>query len=150
MGLQGCNLSNVERIRECPATTPSDPYFRQKLDSGWRLVAVEWERDVPKTVTQFLPLGEDVPFGSQVSDDCQRLQDNTQERLVLTRMLELIVKDQSLSAVAAELNKSGYRTRPGREWTPGAVFDMLPRLIEVGPRIMTDADYIGRKRPASV
>jgi Recombinase len=63
-------------------------------------------------------------------------------------MLELVVKDESLSGVAEELNRRGYRNREGQAWTAGQVFDLLPRLIDTGPRILTNGEYIARKHSA--
>ena len=49
--------------------------------------------------------------------------------------LELIVQDFRLSQVATELNRRQYRTRAGTQWNAASVFELLPRLIDVGPRI---------------
>ena len=61
------------------------------------------------------------------------------------QMMELIVQDYSLTLVAAELNKKGLRTREGGPWTPVSVFNMLPRLIEVGPRIFSSDEWEDRR-----
>jgi hypothetical protein len=50
-------------------------------------------------------------------------------------MLDLIARDQSVSEVAEELNRAGFRTRRGALWSRTAVFEMLPRLIEAAPDI---------------
>ena len=68
-----------------------------------------------------------------------------QERNVLVQMMELIVQDYSITLVAAELNKRGLRTRTGSLWTPVSVFNMLPRLIEVGPHIFSSDDWEQRR-----
>jgi len=60
-------------------------------------------------------------------------------------MMEMIVKDEPLTKISDELNQRGYRNRDGNAWTPGQVFDMLPRLVDVGPRIFTNNEYIARK-----
>jgi hypothetical protein len=64
----------------------------------------------------------------------------------LILMMDLIVQDAALSLVAEELNRKGFRTRGGAGWTPGAVFDLLPRLIEVGPRIFSSSEWTARTR----
>jgi hypothetical protein len=64
-------------------------------------------------------------------------------------MMELIIQDISLSKVAEELNRKGFRTRSGTEWGPVAVFNMLPRLIELTPRIFSMAEWIERRKRLS-
>jgi hypothetical protein len=54
-----------------------------------------------------------------------------------------------MSRVADELNRLGYRTRKAVKWTPAAVFDLLPRMIEAGPRIFTKEEWVSRKRRLS-
>ncbi|MGZ7052977.1 MAG: recombinase family protein, partial [Candidatus Angelobacter sp.] len=77
--------------------------------------------------------------------DCSRLEEDPQERFVLVQMMELIVQDYSITLVASELNKRGLRTRTGGSWTPVSVFNMLPRLIEVGPHIFSSDDWEARR-----
>jgi hypothetical protein len=60
-------------------------------------------------------------------------------------MLELIVQDRTLSQVAAELNARGFRTRRGMEWGPASVFNMLPRMIEVGPNVFSQTEWATRR-----
>jgi len=84
----------------------------------------------------------EVPYGLRIAADCLYLEENPIERQALELMLDLIVTDQSLSQVAEELNRQGFRTRPGLKWTQVAVFNMLPRLVEASPQI--------RRRPSSL
>jgi hypothetical protein len=51
-----------------------------------------------------------------------------------------------MSGVADELNRQGFRTRKGEKWTAAAVFDLLPRMIEAGPRIFTKEEWVNRRR----
>jgi len=60
-------------------------------------------------------------------------------------MMELTIQDGPYSAIAEELNRRGYRTRQGTPWTPVSVFQMLPRLIEVGPRIFAREEWQQRR-----
>lgn len=131
-----------EQVKDFLSAPPEAQYFAEKLASGWRLVSVSWERDVPGPVR---PRTEEPPFGLEVSEDCSLLQENAIERLALIKMMELIVKEAPLDVVAAELNRNGYRTRQGSAWTPASIFDMLPRLIEAGPKILVDDEYVARK-----
>ncbi|MGH9661933.1 MAG: hypothetical protein ACRD96_25520, partial [Bryobacteraceae bacterium] len=50
------------------------------------------------------------------------------------------------SRVAAELNRLGYRTRDGGEWRPEHVFNLLPRLIDAGPRVFSSAEWVERRK----
>lgn len=140
-------MANVEHFREFLSAPPEIDYFLEKHKAGWRLVSIDWERDDPNAPTQKPGAEEDAPFGLQVADDCQHLTENAPEKQALIRMMEMIVQDQPLPQVAEQLNRSGYRMRSGRPWTAPAIFDLLPRLIEAGPRILTDEEYVSRKHP---
>jgi hypothetical protein len=132
-----------ERIRqEVPESFGPDDIARH-AEQGWRLVAVEWERDRTDNASQ---RPEEVPFGLQIAPDAQRLEDNPSEQEVLRLMMELTVQDGPYSAIAEELNQRGYRTRQGMRWTPISVFQMLPRLIEVGPKIFASDEWQERRK----
>ena len=128
-------MAKIERIREVLSQPFDEGYFRTKLKEGWRLVAVQWEREVEgEGLGQALWI-EEVPYGLRVADDCLHLEENPIERRALELMLKLISSDKSMSQIAEELNRQGFRTRPGTAWTQTAVFNMLPRLIEAAPQI---------------
>jgi hypothetical protein len=136
-------MAKVQRVREIPSGPLTPDYVERKSKEGWKLTAVEWEREVEDTAGA---LTEEVPYGMRISPDASHLEENTAERQALVLMMDLIVQDAPLSLVAEELNRKGYRTRSGANWTPGSVFDMLPRLIEVGPRIFSSSDWTARTR----
>ena len=130
-------MSKIERIREV-VTGPLDPaYLKQKTEAGWELVAVEWQRAAEGRELERGGIVEEVPFGSRVAKDCLHLEENPAEWDALTLMLELIVQDRSLAMMAEALNRQGFRTREGAKWTMVTVYNMLPRLIEVSPRILS-------------
>ncbi len=131
-----------ERERDFMTSPPSGDYFNTKTAEGWRLVAVEWERGATPAS---IPI-EDVPFGLRVASDCQRLEENPDEVQVLILMMETIVQDGPLSQAARVINDRGYRTRDGEKWTPQALFYLLPRLIEVGPRLCTSEEWVERRK----
>jgi hypothetical protein len=60
-------------------------------------------------------------------------------------MMDLLAQDFSYSNIVSTLNESGFRTREGRPWTRVAVFNMMPRLIEVGPRIFNSEEWEQRR-----
>jgi len=39
------------------------------------------------------------------------------------------------------LNEKGFRMRNGGPWNRVAVFNMMPRLIEVGPRLFSSEEW---------
>src|SRR6185369_9952534 len=105
--------------------------------AGWRVAAVEWVRESAAAPASKTPPREEVPYGMRVGLDCIHLEEDSTETQAMLLMLEMIVQEIRLPEVAAELNRRGFRTRTGSEWSPVAVFDLLPRLIEIGPRIFS-------------
>jgi hypothetical protein len=137
-------MAKLERIRqEAPASFGPEDIAKQ-AEQGWKLVAVEWERELPESEGDALSR-EEVPFGLQVAKDEARLEANPTEQEILFLIMELTVQDGPYSAIAEELNRRGYRTRQGMKWTPISVFQMLPRLIEVGPRIFATQEWQQRR-----
>src|SRR5262245_30819403 len=132
---RGEAMTRIERIREVLSQSFDEGYFRTKLKEGWRLVAVQWEREVEGEGLGAAPWIEEVPYGLRIAGDCLHLEENPVERRVLELMLKLMSSDRSMSQIAEELNRQGFRTRPGNAWTQTAVFNMLPRLIEAAPQI---------------
>jgi hypothetical protein len=136
-------MAKVERMRqEVPASFGADD-IAQKTQQGWKLKAVEWERELPVEVSD--AAGEAVPFGLKVATDCAHLEPNVEEHEVLFLMMELTIQDGPYSVIAEELNRRGHRTREGARWTPISVFQMLPRLIEVGPSIFATEEWQQRR-----
>jgi hypothetical protein len=143
-GLEGF-MARVERIREIVTGSVDLEYMKQKTDAGWKLVAMEWRREIAGDDRQESVIVEEIPYGLRVASDCSRLEEDPDEKAILMHMMELIVQDHPVSAVATELNKGGLRTRSGSYWTPVSVFNMLPRLIEVGPRIFSSEEWEARR-----
>jgi len=107
------------------------------MAAGWKLVALEWERRRDEAVREQSAWEEAIPYGLQISGDCSRLVENPGETQVIVEALHMIVDDFPLSRVASQLNRQGYTMRDGRQWTMTALFDLLPRMIQVGPRIFS-------------
>ena len=63
----------------------------------------------------------------------------------LKLMLALIAGDHPLSKIAEELNRQDYRMRNGAKWTQVTTFNMLPRLIEVAPNILSADEWTSKK-----
>ncbi|GGG94119.1 recombinase family protein [Silvibacterium dinghuense] len=139
-------MPHFERIRDVISGPFSPEIMQQRAAAGWQLVSLEWRRELPDherpTEGAF---AEDIPYGLRISDDCQRLEVDSTENQALTLMMELLVQDFPLSSVASDLNEKGFRTRSGKPWGPGAVFNMMPRLIEVGPRLFPTEEWEQRR-----
>ena len=138
-------MAKMERVREEVLAPPAPDYWKRKTDAGWRLAAVEWIREA-SVETGSSETREEIPYGLKIADDCVHLEAHPIERESLMLMLELIVQDRSLSQVAVELNQKGFRTRRGAQWSPAGVFNMLPRMIEVGPRVFPQEEWAARRR----
>ena len=138
-------MAKVERIRELIGVSVGPEYFQEKAEAGWKLVAIEWQREVEAGLEEAHRFREDVPFGLRVAADCLHLEEDPTERDILVLMMDLIVQDQPLSRVADGLNRAGFRTRQGSAWSPVSVFNMLPRLIEVGPHIFSSEEWMARR-----
>ena len=139
-------MAKVERVRQVLATPFGAEELRNQTEQGWKIVAIEWEREVPAVAAQTAPTGEEPPFGLQVAKESDQLEVNPTEREALFLMMELTVQEGPYSRIADELNRRGFRTRQGFRWTPVSVFQMLPRLIEVGPRIFSTEEWQERRR----
>ena len=139
-------MTKINRVREVVKSLPDPVYLTQRTEAGWKLVALEWERVDETEGEQPRPLREQVPYGMRVSDDCLHLEENPEEVQVLMLMMEEIVQDNPLSKVVTALNAAGFRTRAGEPWDAVGVFNMLPRLIEVGPRMFSTEEWELRRR----
>jgi hypothetical protein len=138
-------MARVERIRESVTGPVNAEHIRQKTDAGWKLVALEWQRETPGEEAESETLIHEIPFGLRVAGDCLHLEEDPEEKNALIMMMELIVREDPFSQIANELNQRGFRTRRGAKWTAVSLFNMLPRLIEVGPKIFSSREWEERK-----
>ncbi|HXJ91925.1 MAG TPA: recombinase family protein [Terriglobia bacterium] len=140
-------MPNQEHLRELVMGALDPERLRERTEAGWKLVAIEWEREAAEASSRggngFV---EEVPYGMQVANDCLHLVENPTERAALVSMMDLIVQDHPLSYVARELNLKGFRTREGQPWNQVAVFNMLPRLVDVGPKIFSSGEWEARRK----
>jgi Recombinase len=135
-------MKRIERMRQMVSGPLEPASLKQQSDEGWKLVAVEWEREVETAAEQ---LSTEVPFGLRIGRESQRLEQDPAELETLLQLMELIVQEGSYSHIAEEINRRGFRTREGMKWTPVSVFEMLPRLIEVGPQLFQSAEWQKRR-----
>ncbi len=150
-------MADGERMRQelPPSFALND--MAQRLEEGWKLVALEWEREIPAekrtarsisgedNATHEPATNEQVPFGLHLAPDPPRLEPDLMEQEALFLMMELTIEDGPYSVIADQLNQRGFRTRQGMKWTPVSVFQMLPRLVEVGPKIFATKEWQERR-----
>ncbi len=134
-------MAKVVRYRQPVAAIPTENELEARRREGWKLVAVEWERaadsgEVPQV---------EVPFGLRVASDCCHLEEDPTEMETLKMGMEMIISECPFSRIADELNRQGCHTREGASWTPVLVFNLLPRLIEVGPQIFPTDEWAERR-----
>ncbi len=117
-------------------------YFAKKFAEGWKVRAIDWSREAREGAeayetpfTHLLSEEDAVPFGYRLTGE-KLLEENPLEATVLLLILEQIVHEKRIPEIAAQLNRQGYLTRKGGSWGPTEVFDLLPRVIEVGPTLL--------------
>ena len=144
-------MADIERIREDCNGSLDLQYVRERQQAGWRLVGVEWEREAAAKAAEpgagpRASIVQELPLGSRIVPEGGRLAEDADEMQFLYSVMELIIQDISIVKVAEELNRRGFRTRMGNEWGPVAIFNLLPRLIELTPRIFRSEEWAERRK----
>jgi hypothetical protein len=146
-------MKKIESMRDALSSWPSYEYVKNHEAAGWRLAAVEWQREIDAGSMEEIPapgrLMEEIPYGTRIAADCLHLQENPTEMKILNHLAEMVVQDLSYARMAESLNQRGFQTRDGKSWTALAVFKLTPRLIEVAPRILSGSEWESRKRQLS-
>jgi hypothetical protein len=147
----------TQRTRDLVGGPLTLDYFMRRAADGWTLSAVEWVREtqVPDTAAEAPSLKinvqpEEIPYGLRIADDGFHLEENPVEKAALLLILERIVMEKRLSQIAEDLNHQGLRTRRGTRWSSSTVFDLLPRLIETGPKLLNSSDWRQRRDQLSL
>lgn len=141
----------TQRIRDLVTGELTLDYFVQRSAAGWKVASIEWVRETasemaePVHASEGSATTEPVPYGLQIAKDGRYLEENPLEATVLMLILEQIVKEKRISEIAIQLNHEGHRTREGGPWSPTAVFNLLPRLIEAGPSILKSRSWSERR-----
>jgi Recombinase len=139
-------MAYYERMRDVISEPFSPEVIQQRRAAGWQMVSIEWRRELPDAETPHEgAFAEEIPYGLRVSDDCRRLEVEPREHQALMLMMELLVQDFSYSSIVSDLNEKGFRQRDDRPWSRVAVFNMMPRLIEVGPRMFSSDEWEKRR-----
>jgi hypothetical protein len=133
-------MAYFERMRDIVSEPFSPDLIRQRNAAGWQMVAIEWRRELPDTEAPTEAIfDEDIPYGLRISEDCKRLEANPVEHQILMLMMEMLAQDSSYAEIVGRLNQEGFRMRNGQPWNRVAVFRMIPRLIEAGPRFFSSS-----------
>ena len=143
----------MPRVREVVSEPLTLDYFQERMARGWKLAAVEWQTSAALRSVDFRSqeqVFEQVPYGLRIADDCNHLIEDPTEVEALISIYEKVVEGKRPAQIAAELNQAGFRTRGNGLWTPGAVFDLLPRLIEAGPKLLRRPDWPERRSKLEV
>jgi hypothetical protein len=140
-------MAYFERIRDVISGPFSPDVIRARSAAGWQMVSIEWRRELPDAEAPSEGVFDEViPYGMRISDDCARLEVHATEHQVLMEMMEMLAQDFSYSIIVSSLNEKGFRMRDGRAWNRIAVFKMIPRLIEVGPRFFNSEEWELRRQ----
>jgi hypothetical protein len=135
-------MAHFERIRDMVSGAFSPDVIKQRTAAGWQMVSIEWRRELPdQEAPSEGAFSEDIPYGLRISEDCQRLEVDPTENMTMTLMMELLVQDFPYSSIVSDLNEKGLRMRDGKPWNRVALFNMMPRLIEVGPRLFSTEEW---------
>ena len=148
-------MRRIESMRES-LPNPTFEHLQERQRAGWRLTALEWQREVEEIETQPEALSpkrqidaSEIPFGTRIADDGLHLEENPLEMEVLNSLAEMIVQDISYTQMAERLNERALGTREGKPWNAVAVFKLTPRLIEIAPRILSGSAWDARKKQLS-
>lgn len=146
-------MKKIDRIREKVTILPTSTYLSKMHDAGWSLVALEWEREIELSgAPEPAPAeagSEEIPFGLRIAADGRHLEDDPLETQTLKFLAEMIVQDISFNSMADALNARDYRTRDGQPWNAARVFKLIPRLIDVAPRLLSGSEWNSRKQQLS-
>jgi hypothetical protein len=147
-------MKKIDHIREKVTILPTSVYLSKMHDAGWILVALEWEREIEISGRPEEPVAaevgsEEIPFGLRIAADCRHLEDDPLETQTLKFLAAMIVQDISFSGMADALNVREYRTRDGQPWSAARVFKLIPRLIDVAPRLLSGSEWDSRKQQLS-
>ena len=146
-------MKKIDHMLERVTILPTSVYLSKMHDAGWSLVALEWEREVEVSGLAEEPpvpaASEEIPFGLRIAGDCRHLEDDPLEMQTLRFLAEMIVQDVSFTSMADALNVREYRTRDGRPWNAANVFRLIPRLIDVAPRVLSGTEWESRKKELS-
>lgn len=148
----------LTRIRDLISEPLTLDYFQQRQKEGWIVAAVEWVKEADGTSDERVtartstaaPGVEELPYGYRIADDCTHLTRDEREMDTIETIFEKVVAGWRPTEIAEELNSRGFRTRQQKPWTPGTVFDLLPRLIEMSPKLLKRPEWPIRRKTLEI
>src|SRR6202012_444866 len=83
--LEEAVMKKMEWTRDTLSSWPGSEYAQRKEADGWRLSAIEWQREIETNVRPISDarLGEEIPYGTRIAGDCLHLEENPSEIEVL-------------------------------------------------------------------
>jgi len=145
----------LTRIRDLVSEPLTLDYFQQRQRDGWILAAVEWVKESTGEHESGRPAAghpglEELPFGYRIADDCAHLIRDEQEMEAIEIIFEKVIAGWRPTEIAEELNSRGFRTRQKKLWTPGTVFELLPRLIELSPKLLKRPEWPMKRKSLEI
>ncbi|WP_446742701.1 recombinase family protein [Silvibacterium acidisoli] len=131
-------MAVYERTKDFISAPFSASIITERQRAGWQMISIEWRRELPASEMPSEVNSDQIPYGLRISDDCKRLEVDPYENAVMLQMMDLLVQDFSYARIVSDLNERGLRMRNGAPWDRVSVFQMMPRLIEAGPRLFAD------------
>ena len=110
MHLLSPRISMPEKLRDLIEEPVSLDYFQERVAQGWRLKAIEWEKDGEAKAPE---AREQPPYGLELVPESASLEPNPAELGVMMTILELIVVEKGVSYIADELNARGIQDEAG-------------------------------------
>lgn len=138
------------RFRDAISQPLTIDYFYERLEQGWVITAVEWSRPLEDEGLQSGEGHQDVPYGQRVAEDCGHLTDHPREIEVIAFIYDGVVGGMRPGAIAGNLNERGYRTRRGTAWTAPTVFELMPRIIELSPKLQRRPNWPSHRAQLTV
>ena len=139
-------MAYFERMRDVISQPFSPEIIQQRTGAGWQMVSIEWRRELPdaeappdNAFSEEIPLRPAHLRGLQAPGGRTRRKPGPADHDGPT---------------GTRLHVLGHRERSEREgippaqrhpWSRIAVFNMMPRLIEVGPRLFSSDEWEQRR-----
>ncbi len=133
----------ADRFREHPPNPIDAAYLEERAAQGLVAVEIVWEKQ--ETRAPVPPPRLAVPYGWRAVPGAQFLEEDQDETAILRLMLDRLIDDQPFWKVAEELNAHGRRTRGGEAWSQVAIFELLPRLVEMAPALFRAPSWQGAR-----
>ena len=103
----------LRHLRDSVQHPVSLDYFQERLSAGWKLKAIEWEKEVEAAPEAAPPPDHAAPYGLEIVPDASRLRQNPHEVGILMTILELIVVEKGVNAGEQVVTNGQLGVTPG-------------------------------------